>query len=82
MVQNKAEALLVLFLRFVYHFCLLKTDETFKRSLGLCFLPCQFREKHEWPEVAVTTPIANSARNIQNTSMHQIMKVHFVNARS
>ena len=81
-MQNKAEALLVLFLRFVYYFCLLKTGETFKRSLEPSFFPCQFREKNEWPEVAVTTPTANSARNIRNTTMPQIINVHFVNVRS
>ena len=69
-MQNKAEALLVLFLRFVYYFCLLKTGETFKRSLELGFFPCQFREKHEWPELAVNTLIANFARNNGHIIIH------------
>ena len=81
-MQNEAEALLVLFLRFVYYFCLLQTDETFKRNLELSFFPCQFREKHEWPEVAVTTATANSARNIRNISMHEVINAHFVNVCS
>ena len=78
-MQNKAEALLVLFLRLVYYFCLLKTGETFKRSLEPSFFPCQFREKYEWPELHVITPTANSARNIRNISMHQVIDAHFVN---
>ena len=63
LVQNKAEALLVLFLRFVYHFCLLKTGETFKRSLELGFFPCQFWEKHKWPEVAVVPKLRKTPEN-------------------
>ena len=37
---------------------------------------------HEWSELHVVTPIPNSARNIRNTSMPQIINVHFVNVRS
>ena len=68
-MQNKAEALLVLFLRFVYYFCLLKTGETFKRSLELSFFPCQFWEKHKWPEVAVIPKSQAKRPKIENVRL-------------
>ena len=49
LVQNKAEVLLVLFLRFVYYFCLLKTGETFKRSLELSFFLASFEKNTNGP---------------------------------
>ena len=76
-VQNKAETLLVLFLRFVYYFCLLQTGETFKRSLELRFSPCHFREEHECPELAGISPMAISARIIRNIPPYRTEFVFF-----
>ena len=50
LAQNKAEVLLVLFLRFVYYFCLLKTGETFKRSLELSFFLASFEKNTNGPK--------------------------------
>ena len=67
LVQNEAEVLLVLFLRFLYYFCLLKTGETFKRSLELGFFLASFEKN---------TNCSNWLRSLPWSIRLEIYKIH------